>query len=112
MEQLIEMAQELGEKIAVHERTIRLKQAQKQVSDDSQASQLVQDYQKQAQRLSELESQQKPIEVEDKRLLRELEEKISTHPTLTELTRKQVDFVEMMQKVKQAIDDQLKIKLG
>lgn len=111
MEQLIEMAGRLGKQIADHQRTISLKKAQKEVDEDSETGQLVKDYQLQAQKIGLLEKEQKPIEVEDKHKLRDFEQKISTNPKLAELTRRQVDFVEMMRKVKQAIDEQLELQV-
>jgi cell fate (sporulation/competence/biofilm development) regulator YlbF (YheA/YmcA/DUF963 family) len=107
---LIELARRLGRQIAAHERTTQLKQAQAAVSADAEARQLVEAYQQQAQKITELEEQQKPIEVEDKHKLREIEEKISTNAKLVELTRRQVDFIDMMRKIKQTIDEQLEIE--
>ena len=109
MEELISMAQQLGKKLAAHERTAKLKAAQKAITDDPTASQLVQDYQKQVEKIHKLEQEVKPIEPEDKRLLADLETKISTNKLISELTRHQADFVEMMQKVKQAIDNELQV---
>jgi len=111
MEQLIEMARRLGRQIAGHERTVLLKKAQKAIDDDAEAGQLVKDYQEHVVRIHQLEQENKPIEVADKHKLREIEEKIGTHAKLAELTRRQVDFVEMMRKVKQAIDEQLEIEV-
>ena len=109
MERLIELAQQLGKRIADHERTTLLKQAQKEVNEDAEAIQIIQDYQKQADKIHQLEHEQKPIEVADKHKLSDLESKISTYPKLAQLTKRQVDFVEMMQKVKAAIDNQIKL---
>ncbi|MCP4708819.1 MAG: YlbF family regulator [Planctomycetes bacterium] len=109
MDRLVEIAQQLGKKIAAHERTTLLKQAQKAVNDDTEAVEIIQNYQTQADKIRQLELDQKPIEVADKHLLAELEAKIGTHPKLTELTKRQVDFVEMMQKVKAAIDNQIQL---
>jgi len=109
MERLVEIAQQLGKKIAAHERTTLLKQAQKAVNDDPEAVEIVQNYQNQAQKIHQLEHENKPIEVADKHLLADLETKIGTHPKLTELTKRQVNFVEMMQKVKTAIDNQIQL---
>ena len=109
MERLIELAQQLGKRIAAHERTTLLKQAQKVVNDDPDVVRIIQDYHKQAEKIHQLEIEQKPIEVADKHLLAELETKIGTHPKLTELTKRQVNFVEMMQKVKAAIDKQIQL---
>ena len=109
MQELITMARELGKKLAAHERTAALKAAQKSINEDPQASQLVQDYQKQVEKIQKLEQEVKPIEPEDKQLLAELETKISTNALFSELTRRQADFVEMMQKVKQSIDNELQV---
>ena len=109
MQELITMAQQLGKKLAAHERTAALKTAQKNLNEDPQASQLVQDYQKQVEKIQQLERDVMPIEPEDKRLLAELETQISTNALFSELTRRQADFVEMMQKVKQSIDNELQV---
>jgi cell fate (sporulation/competence/biofilm development) regulator YlbF (YheA/YmcA/DUF963 family) len=109
MEKVIEMARQLGEKLARHERTLLLKQAQEAVNKDPVATELIKQYQEQAEKIQQLQEEQKPIEVEDKHKLREIEEKISTNNALKEMTRRQVDFVEMMRKVKEAIDKQLEI---
>jgi len=109
MERLIELAQQLGKKIADHERTTLLKQAQKAVNDDPDAVEIIQNYQNQAQKIHQIELEKKPVEVGDKHLLADLEAKIGTHPKLTELTKRQVNFVEMMQKVKTAIDQQIQL---
>lgn len=109
MERLIELAQQLGRRIADHERTTLLKQAQQDVNDDPEAVKIVQDYQKQAEKIHQFEHEQKPIEVDDKHKLTDLEIQISTHPKLAQLTKRQVDFVEMMQKVKAAIDNQINL---
>ena len=111
MEELIALARQLGQQISAHERTQQLKQVQKKVDADGEAAKLVQAYQEQMQHLADLERRNKPIEVDDKRKLRDLEEKIAAHPTLGELTRRQVDFVEMMRKIKDAIDGELQVSV-
>jgi len=110
MELLLEMARCLGAKIAEHERTSLLKTAQQAVNDDTEARELIMAYQEQAEKIQQLELAHKPIEVEDKHKLQEIEQKISLNEKLKELTRRQVDFVEMMQKVKRAIDEQLQVE--
>ena len=107
MEDLIEMAGLLGKKIAAHERSKLLAQAQQAVDGDESAGELVRQYHGQVTKIQQLETAGKPIEVADKHKLKELEEKISTNALLSELTRRQVDFVEMMHKVKEAIDKQM-----
>ena len=110
MEQLIEMASSLGRRIAAHERTTLLKQAQKAVNEDAEAGGLIKQYQQQAEKIGQLEQEQKPVEVDDKHKLSEIEQKISANEKLKELTRRQVDFVEMMHKVKQTLDNELQLE--
>ena len=109
MEQLIEMARRLGKQIAAHQRTANLKKARQAVNEDADAESLIKDYQKHSEKIQQLEKQQKPIEVADKHKLSEIEEKISTHPKLSDLMKCQADFVEMMHKINQAIDNELKV---
>lgn len=111
MDQLIELAKRLGQQMAAHERTTLLKAAQKEVDGNEEAEQLIKAYQTQAQKMVELEKAKKPIEVADKQKLSELEDGIGMHSALSELTRRQVDFVDMMRKIKQAIDEQLQIDI-
>jgi len=110
MEQLIEMAKRLGQRIAAHERTLLLKEAQKAVNEDAEAGGLIKQYQQQAEKISQLGREQKPVEVADKHKLREIEQEISANEKLKELTHRQMDFVEMMHKVKQTLDDELKLE--
>lgn len=107
MEHLIELARRLGKQIAAHQRTDLLKKAQILLRDDAQARQLLEDYRQQVQHIHDLEKDNKPIEVEDKKKLQEIETRIAAEPALAELTRRQADFVEMMHKVKAAIDSEL-----
>jgi len=109
MEELIEMARKLGKKVAAHERTVLLKKAQEKVDADAGAAKLVEEFQQQAQKIQALEQEQKPIEVEDKHKLRDIEQKIIANENLAELTRCQADFVELMHKIKGALDNELKI---
>ena len=111
MDHLIELAKRLGKQMAAHENSQLLKQAQQNVDSDALAKELVESYQKQAQKITDLEEQQKPIEIEDKHQLSDLQQKIATHAGLAELTRRQVDFLDMMRKIRQAIDSELEITL-
>ena len=107
MERILELARRLGEQMAGHERTTLMKQAQEAVNGDAEAKELIEEYQKQADKIHRLEREGKPIEVADKRALAAAEEKISLNEKLKELTRRQADFVEMMRKVKETIDRQM-----
>jgi len=110
MDRIVELARQLGKRMASHERTILLKNAQKKLNGDDKAKELMEQYRKQSERIGQLEQEQKPIEVADKHKLRELEQKLSTNDTIADLIRRQADFVEMMRKVKNAIDNELQVE--
>ncbi|MCF7958943.1 MAG: YlbF family regulator [Phycisphaerae bacterium] len=107
MDQILEQAEKLGRMIALNERTAMWKQIQKQVAADPATAAIIQGYQGQYAKLQKLQAENQPIEVEDKHLLQELEQKMMTSESVKELTRRQMEFVELMKKVKEAIDNQL-----
>ena len=110
MEQLIELARRLGRQVAAHERTKYLNKAQQAVSEDEETSRLIEEYQQQLRKIRELEHQTKPVEVGDKHKLRDLEEKVGTSAKLSELAKRQADFVELMRKINEAIEGELKME--
>ena len=107
MERLIELARNLGRNIAEHERFLEFQKARQTVNDDPDAAELIKSYQDQAARIQKRESENQPIEVDDKHKLRELEAQIASHPILAELTRRQADYIELMRKVNRALEEQL-----
>ena len=107
MDKVIELARNLGREIAADERAISLKKAQEALNQDKEAQELIKQYQQQAEKIHQLEQQQKPIEVGDKHKLQEIELEIGKNENIKELTRRQADFVEMMNRVKETIDSEL-----
>ena len=80
-----------------------LEQARQQVAGDEPAQQLLDSYLKQQQKLDDLLRQNKPVEVEDKRRLAELQQQVVSHEGLKQLFKAQADYAELMRKVNQAI---------
>ena len=111
MADVLVLAERLGKELAQDQRTSNLKDAQKALEEDKEAQELMAEYQKQAVKMAELERDGKVIEVADKHAWAAAQEKISLNETLKELTRRQMDFVDMMRKVKEAIDKQLQIEM-
>ena len=111
MADVLVLAERLGKELAQDERTRLLREAQKALAADDEAQALLTDYQKQADKITKLEREGKPIEVADKHALTAAEEKISLNDKLKELTRRQMDFVDVMRKVKETIDAQLQMQL-
>ncbi len=110
MQELLEQAKKLGQMIADDHRTKALKEMQNKLDTDEEAKKLLQDYQKQFEKISELEQSGKPIEVDDKHQLRNIQEKMAVNETIKQISAKQVEFVDMMNKVKAEIDNQIQIE--
>ncbi|MDP6096263.1 MAG: YlbF family regulator [Gammaproteobacteria bacterium] len=103
LDNIVTEAGKLGKLIAASAASKVFMQMQKMVEADSQAVQLVEDYQRQVQKIAELESHAKPIEPEDKHQLTELQQNMASNETLKSWMKAQADFSEMMSKVNKAI---------
>ena len=53
--------------------------------------------------IAEKEARQQPIEVEDKRKLEQLHQKVIEHPLLRDLQVVQMDYLDLMRKVDEAL---------
>ena len=110
MQDLLEQAKKLGQMIADDQRTKSLKEMQDKLDKDEEAKQLLQEYQKQMEKIAGLEQSGSPIEVDDKHKMRDIQEKMASNETIKQITARQVDFVDMMNKVKTEIDKQIQIE--
>ncbi|MBK9128606.1 MAG: YlbF family regulator [Phycisphaerales bacterium] len=104
---LIEKAEALGAALAGNGVVQAYFAAQRAVRADKTAQELLSAYQSQLARLRELEAAQKPIEVADKQKLRDLETSMAGHEGLKALMRAQTDYVDLMNRVNQAMDTPL-----
>ncbi|MBN1436689.1 MAG: YlbF family regulator [Sedimentisphaerales bacterium] len=107
MDKLIELSRRLGRQIAAHERTVLMQNAQKALQEDPDARKLVEDFQKQAEKIHKLEQENKPIEVADKHQLEAYENQMSSNDKVREFSRRQADYVEMMRKIWDAIHNEI-----
>ena len=103
LEKIIELARKLGETIRVHERYLALRRAETNVMGDVSARKVQDDLELQLTKMHNLEAEQKPIEVADKRELARLQEVARSAPALQELLKAQADYFEMMNHVNNAI---------
>ena len=103
MEEILELAEKLGGLIRNDTRFRALMEAEKKVLADAEAKKLLEDFQAQSQKIMELERRMQPVEVEDKRRLRELHEKVASHPVIKELTKARVEYAELMNRVNRAL---------
>lgn len=105
MEDIIADARSLGKKIAAHPRMTAFMAAARAVSEDKEAQETLKAYQTQMERIQELESTGKPIEVADKRKLADCEAAVAGNDKLKEMMKRQTDYMEMMHRINNAIDE-------
>lgn len=99
MEDILELARKLGAALAQSPQASRLKIVRGELSKDTQLSRMLQDYQQQAQKIGQLEHENKPIEVDDKRRLQDLHDHLVSSDLFKRYTAAQVEYVDLMRRV-------------
>jgi cell fate (sporulation/competence/biofilm development) regulator YlbF (YheA/YmcA/DUF963 family) len=108
MEQLLDLADQLGRAIAAHDRFQALRIAEKNVSENEAANRAQTELEAHMNYLSGLERAGKPIEVADKRKLERLQNEFRSQPVLQNLIKAQADYLEMMNRVNETIVSRLR----
>ena len=103
MERALQLARRLGSAIADTDRHKALEQARRQIAADTDAQQLLESFNKQQQKIDDLLRHNKPVEVEDKQRLLDLQQQVTSHAGLKNLVKAEADYSELMNKVNQAI---------
>ncbi len=101
--QILAAATSLGRMISEHPAMKKYRQVLEAVREDTQAQHLLADYSRQMDLIQEKESQGRPIEVEDKRRLSDLQGRVAMHPVLRDMQMAQMDYVDLMRKVDEAM---------
>jgi len=105
--EIIEMATRLGRAIARCPQSEALRKARAEMNAQKDVMQLLRDFQKQSEKIAELQENDKPVEVEDKHKLDELHEQLVSKEAFKKFTAAQVEYVDMMRKVNTAISTAL-----
>jgi len=105
-QEIVDAATELGAQVARHEAVVRLETTLKKLKDDVDAQRLFNDYHRHMADVGQKKEQGRPIEVQDKQRLESLQEKMVTNPVLRELQIHQMDYLDLMRRVDDAIAGQ------
>ena len=108
-QEIVDSAVNLGKLLAKHEAVSELEAVLKQFQQDVDSQRLFNDYQRHMAKMAEKEAQGDPIEVEDKRRLQQLQEGVIHNPILRQLQIKQMDYLDLMRRVDEAITGQSSI---
>ena len=107
MDEIVNLASNLGGLISQHERFKKLRATEDAVNADEETRDLVRALDEQRAKIAELEAKQQPVEPEDKHELRRCTEAVHANPKLQDLARAQADYMELMNRVNQAIREKL-----
>ncbi len=107
MSAIIELARRLGRAIAGSSQAADLKAAREQLDSDEDTSRCLTEYREQAEKVARLEQDNKPVDVDDKHKLKELQGRLVSSETFKKYSAAQVEYVDLMRKVHDVLSDEL-----
>jgi len=102
---ILELARRLGEAIGQSPQSAKLQETRKALDAEPETRQLLAEYQAQAEKIAVLEEANKPVEVDDKHRLQSLHDKLVASAAFKKYTAAQVDFLDVMRQVNEAISE-------
>jgi cell fate (sporulation/competence/biofilm development) regulator YlbF (YheA/YmcA/DUF963 family) len=102
-DEILNAARALGQLLASHEAAAKFEATVRKLQDNADAQRILDDYNRHLAALSEKEASGKPIEVQDKRKLETLQQQVISHPLLQELQLVQMDYLDLMRRVDEAM---------
>lgn len=106
-ERILQLAEQLGKQLADSQQAGAYKSARLSVQADQAAMQLMTEFQTQAEKIAQLEDGNRPIEIADKRRFQQLQEQLAGNQKIKDLTEAQMNYLDLLRQVNQAIHHQL-----
>jgi len=107
MAAIIELAERLGKAIADSPQAADLRAAREELDQHADIKKTLEDFRVQQEKIAQLEAEQKVIEVDDKHKLQDLHAALVSSEVFKKYTAAQVEYVDLMRKVNQAISTRL-----
>ncbi|MEX2212912.1 MAG: YlbF family regulator [Phycisphaeraceae bacterium] len=104
-QEILDAAKKVGKLIAEHSAAKKMDELMHKLQTDREAQRALTDYNRQMQAIQEKQATGRPIEVEDKRKLEQFQSALAMNPTLGQLQTAQIDYLELMRQVDDAIDN-------
>ena len=104
-EEILDAARQLGTLIGSHEAAKKFADVMGRLREDEDAQRLLNDYNRHLNTIAEKESAGSPIEVDDKKKLETFQTQVMTHDLLRDLQMVQMDYVDLMRRVDEAMSD-------
>jgi cell fate (sporulation/competence/biofilm development) regulator YlbF (YheA/YmcA/DUF963 family) len=105
MEEILKKANELGLMIKGSEISVRFEEISQKIDNDKEAKDLLEEYIKITQEFQEKQAGGGTIEVEEKKKIQELSEKVSQNQLIKEFIATQTYFYNMMMQIQNTISD-------
>jgi len=105
--EIIKLAEQLGKAIAQSSQAASLRSTREEMDKQPELKQLLKDYNDHAQKLAQLEHDNKPVEVDDKHKLQDIQTKLYASEVFKKFTSAQVEYVDLMRKVNQSLQSEL-----
>lgn len=105
MDEILELATKLGERIAQDPRGAAMAEAKNAIDSSPEDRELLSDYEQQQHKLHTLEMNGQPIEAEDKRRLAEIHEKVVSSENIKLLIKAQANYIELMTQVTRRVEE-------
>ena len=103
MDRVLILAEQLGKELAKHGAVQKFLARQKELSSDAAAQEILDHYEKQVQKIADLERQGKPIETDDKHALADLQTQLSANPAVKNFMAAQVEYSDLLRKINQQV---------
>src|SRR4051812_14466147 len=100
-------ADKLGQQVAQHPTVAKYRAAQKSVAEDPDASRLLRDFDRLLETLGRQEQSGMPVTDAQRTQLESLQSQIMTHIKVKNLNLAQLEFVDLLRKINQAIQGKL-----
>ena len=107
MEAILQQAERLGKLLSEHSAAKAYVDARKALGADSQAQRLLRDYESAVRKIVQLERETKPVEVEDKHKLADLQSQVAANELVKRFLQAQVEYLDTLRKAHEAINQQL-----
>ena len=108
MSAIVELAERLGKAIADSPQAKAYRDARAGLNQQPAVLKLLQEFQAQSEKVARLEEENRPIEVGDKHKLQSLHEQLIGNDVFKKYTMAQMEYVDLLRKVSQAMDAQLR----
>ncbi len=107
MDDVLKKADDLARAIRLSDRYRTLRTVEAELDGDEETKTLTQEFEEAQRTVAEKEKAGKPVEVEDKRRLKTLQERVGSSANLQKLLHAQADFYELMNRVNSTIQSVL-----